>query len=594
MCRRRGSSSLFFVRTDPEATTVTSDRWVAGLAVLSILVLAATARCITLHDARRDDGWHLSDGDSYYHLRRIEQTIERRGRVLMFDPWLAFPEGQRIQWHGGYDLVLAGLVAAACGGKPDRVCLTTVAAVSTPCLGVLATLLVLWLGWALGGRWVGLGAGFLFAAYPFSAGAAALGHVDHHVLEPLLLAAWFLLLIKKRPTGAGVVAGLSFAFFPSALLPVASTVLALSTRRLLLGRRGDSDWRFVVAATLVLIPVVLTGPFPDTIEPAGVSLFHLLVMAAASTAVVSSEVVVRVRRTLLAGLVPYLLCGLALLFLIREHLATLLRFGAVGGLWTGVVQQVPLGTTAASTVFVGLLLVAACVATIAAGWRCHGGARVLVGLTAVPLVMAGALQIRFLPMCGALLCPVFAKVVLDCARSLQRRTRDRRPRTRRLALAVVGGLMVLTLVPLREYLFMRPGDEYGMEDGIRLLRRLGARGPGAEAVLADWVWGHHILWFARRPAVASPFILSGRDSANVAVRRALLGGSVDDLLGLMTRRRARFLLVAPRFNPRDAARSIGIELVHQAVFGDLVSGVGARGLRLVDRAGNTMLYQRVP
>jgi asparagine N-glycosylation enzyme membrane subunit Stt3 len=576
--------------------TTRSQKAVAAIAVLSILLLAAMVRCITYRQAYQEDGWHLADGDSYYHLRRVEQTIQRGGRVPMFDPHLAFPEGQRIQWHGGYDLLVAGLVVASCGTTPDRGCLTTVAAVSTPCLGVVATLLSLWLGWKLGGRWVGVGAGLLFTAYPFSAGAAALGHVDHHVLEPLLVAVWFLLLIKKRPTSSGVVAGLSFAFFPSALLPVVSTVMALSIRRLLLGERRDSDWRFVVTATLILVPVVLTGPFPDVVEPGGVSLFHLLTMATATMAVVVSEVTVRIttRRRVLMGLLPYPLFGLGLLAAVWSPLATLLHFGAARGLWTGVVQQVPLGATVAATFVIGMLLGGACIAVIVYGWREDRGEYVLLGLTALPLVSAGTLQIRFLPMASALLTPVLALTVAAYGRWLVGVTRDLRRRTRLLAMAVVGALALLMLAPLREYFFIKQegGDHHGMRDGITLLRRLGARGPGAEAVLADWVWGHHILWFARRPTVASPFILSGRDSVNVAVRRALLSESVDDLLGLMTQRRARFLLIAPRFDPQQAARSIRLKLVHQPISKVLVAE-DASGLRLVDKADNTKLYQIV-
>jgi hypothetical protein len=574
---------------------VTPSRAVAALAVLSILLLAATVRCISYHDALRDAGWHLRDGDSYYHLRRVEQTIQRGGRVPMFDPHLAFPEGQRIQWHGGYDLLVAGLVAASCGTTPDRSCLTTVAAVSTPCLGVLATLLVLWLGWALGGRWIGLGAGFLFATYPFSAGAAALGRVDHHVLEPLLVAVWFLLLLRKRPTSAGVVAGLSFAFFPSALLPVASTVMALSVRRLLVGQHRDKDWRFVVAATVVLIPVVLTGPFPDTVEPAGVSLFHLLSMAAASLAVVSSEVVVRFRRNLLAASVPYLLCGLMLLLLTRGHLSTLLRFGASTGLWSNLVHHAPIGGHIATTLLFGLLLAGAGVAVSISGVRNRRREIALVGMASLPLALAGTLQIRFLPVASALLAPVLASAVLACGRWLLHLTRGQRRRTQHLALAVVGALVVLTLVPLREYFVMTPGDDHGMGDGIKLLRRLGAHRTehGAEAVLADWVWGHHILWFARRPTIASPFILSGRDSANVAVRRALLGEAANDLVRLMERRRARYVLVSPRLDLQRAPGSVGLK-PRRSVFSALLAEDPPPRLRLVDRVGGTQLYKLTP
>ena len=66
---------------------------------LLLLGLAALPRLSSFSQVSDGQGWLLSDGDSYYHLRRIEQTMARRGRVPMFDPDLSYPEGQRLQWQ---------------------------------------------------------------------------------------------------------------------------------------------------------------------------------------------------------------------------------------------------------------------------------------------------------------------------------------------------------------------------------------------------------------------------------------------------------------------------------------------------------------
>ena len=58
-------------------------------ALLAILALGLWVR---VGDPRRvRDGEHIqfADGDSYYHLRRIEQTLAAGFSVPMFDPWLS-------------------------------------------------------------------------------------------------------------------------------------------------------------------------------------------------------------------------------------------------------------------------------------------------------------------------------------------------------------------------------------------------------------------------------------------------------------------------------------------------------------------------
>jgi hypothetical protein len=112
-------------------------------------------------------------------------------------------------------------------------------------------------------------------------------------------------------------------------------------------------------------------------------------------------------------------------------------------------------------------------------------------------------------------------------------------------------------------------------------------------VLCDWNWGHHVLWLARMPTVASPFILSGQDEANVLARRALLTNDPQRLYRIMAERRARFLLVTGLFNPRIAARSIKQPVPTTTAAEQLRAGriTGWERLRLLDLRGNARLYE---
>ncbi|MCC6747364.1 MAG: hypothetical protein IT371_06875, partial [Deltaproteobacteria bacterium] len=272
-------------------------RLARALTLLGVLALGGALRFAPLPASRDAGHWVFTDGDSYYHLRRVEQTIQARGRVPMFDPELSYPEGQKLQWHGGYDLLVAGAVVVACGTTPTRPCLESVAILSTPLLGLAALLCLFALGRAIGGPRLGLLGAALFAVYPFAAGSAALGHVDHHVLEPLFVATWLALLVRGRPLAAGLVAGLSLACFPTAPWPAAVTLAALLGLRVVEGAASRvRPLPFALALLAVAWPVVHTGAFAETYEPSAVSRLHLVAFACAAAAALWVELVLRAVR----------------------------------------------------------------------------------------------------------------------------------------------------------------------------------------------------------------------------------------------------------------------------------------------------------
>lgn len=574
--------------------------------LLAVLALAALVRVSSWPHVHTAHGWRFDDGDSYYHLLRIEQTVRARGRVPMFDPRLSFPDGERIQWHVGYDLPMAALVAVRCGGAPARACLEETAAWSTPALGVATTLLVYALAQLLVGPWCALLATFLFAAYPFAAGGALLGHVDHHVLEPTCVAAWFLLLARRWHIAAGVAAGLSLAVFPTALLPIAATLGALGFDRLWRlrrdGRRDTALARFALAAAVTAVPVALTGAFPDRFEAASTSPFQVTLLGGAALACLLIEwLAARPEQTPRArvGRALAIALGLfaALAWTLRAALAPLVVFSRAAGSWTGVVQQQPLAHGVLASAILVVIALVACALTVARGSAANTPALRALGLAGFPLSLAGFAQMRFLMAASPLIAIALAVAWSDTHDWLRRRTRDEAPRVRLVSGLVSASFALLLLAPLREYASGAPAPRR-FEDGIRVLERLDTRDHAAArtSILSDWKWGHHILYFTRFAAVANPFMLSGADRANAEARNALLAETPERLDAVMRARRSRYLLVEAPFDAVSLAQSLGRRVPRDpAAMALLASEItGWSSLRLADAEGGVRLYERVP
>jgi hypothetical protein len=304
-------------------------------------------------------------------------------------------------------------------------------------------------------------AGALFAVYPFSAGSAAVGHVDHHVMEPLMVALWFLALSKRRVVLSGLLAGISFSMFPTALFPVCATVGALMIERMVqFHRNGPPNFVGVTFAWVcfaVLVPVVWSGGFADSWEPAATSLFHLAAMGVATVTLTCAEVVgrfVRKRRATLAGSAAFSVVVLSVA-VGWNQVSALTIFGKVQGLWSGVVQQVPLGTGVLAQTLLVIFLFAVCTGSFILARKREAPGMRMVALAALPLGLAGLYQIRFLMMASALVVVVIAHVFLAIVQGLKKRLANKPRRTQWLSHAVMFGLAILTLLPVREY-FLPP------------------------------------------------------------------------------------------------------------------------------------------
>ena len=579
----------------------TLGRWL----LLASLLLGGGIRVSSYARVHADQRWYFEDGDSYYHLRRIGQTIARGGRVPMFDPWLSYPEGDRVPWHAGYDLLVAAPVAVLCGAQPARPCLESVSAWSTPLLGLIAIAVVFWLGRTVGGELCAGLSALLFALYPWSAGSALLGHVDHHVLEPVLPALWFIALSKGRPLLAGALFAAALAVFPSALWPIAITSGALLFDRLVrLRSSAQTDLtlvRVLGCASVLAVPVVWTSAYPTSFEPV-TSALHLVSLVAGLLVAGCVELVVRWapqrRFSAVIGLLG--VSAAAAIVLGWKQLQPLLLFGEAGGLWTGVVQQASLvSDPVAFALLVGIALAAGMYGYRRGLQRGELGLR-LVALSSPVLFLAGVAQIRFLMVASSLALVTLAFACVDGGAALLGRLEREPPRTQRLGRLTMTALGSLLFVPMSEYLpHAGTARANPMHAVIRLLDRVGAQrlDPRRGAVLSTWPFGHHILYFLGVPTVASPFIVSGHDAGNVEGARALLEERPDRLYELMQRRHARYLLVTSFDDPESVAPTVGLRTIPEHSAGRVLMRPTLRGfseLALVDAEPGARLFEHVP
>jgi asparagine N-glycosylation enzyme membrane subunit Stt3 len=603
----------------PDAAAPRGLRTRVGLVLCLILLLGAYVRGLPRDVSYAAGSAVLTDGDSYYHLRRVEQTLARGGALPMFDPELAHPHGMALQWHGGYDLPLAGVIALLCGTAPARSCLEQTAARSTPVIGTAGILLVYALGAATAGPAVGLLAALSFAIHPWSAGSAQLGSVDHHVLEPLLPALWLLLLARRRVWLAALACAWALAAVPSALAPILATAVAALGAQLVLRTAPvraratlglDTDAAAVAAAPLDVapmltltaafaIPLVLTSPFAARFDVNGLSLLHLCVLALAAALSYGIERALRISliATLRAlGVALAIVAGVCFVLW-----PTLSRFSGSAGLWGEVAQLRSLALGFTGYAICTLVSLGLCAYAVLRARALDAPLLALLALLQPLTFLPGVFQMRYLMPASAPFAVMLAFALADGSAALRTRMRHERPRAQALAALVSLSVLVLALLPALQTVRAKPAPEWP-----NALIRVLARGRAAVAVhgrgalLADWRFGHHGLYFAGLPVVASPFMwvgreLRGRPDPNVAARRALLSVTPEDLLASIDALDCRYLLLSEPFDVAQSARTLGLTPPAKVAARELLDGTRPTpaGLQLLAHEPTARLYVRV-
>ncbi|MCP3983486.1 MAG: hypothetical protein GY723_03810 [bacterium] len=372
--------------------------WVIA-ALLLAFALSLGIRSLQFDLAFSDDGAvRLAPHDASYHARRALYSFVNFPSVLIFDPYIAYPDGAPVPIPPLYDWLLAG-VARIFG--QDTLTFERVAAWASPLLSALTVLPIFAVGRRLGGSGVGLGAAFLFALLPASSNRSGIGNPDHHAAVALLAACWLASLIAEAVSDrdrrrrwlhavlhAAVVAAMLLVWSGSLLYLVlgegarlfASTVIGRHPDRLI-----DQGAAALLVAGLVGSWVVLTGnPLGGPFSTTELSWMHTVVLVALALLAASMAALEVFRpqpiawRRLLRVAVVGLLIVLPLLSFdeLREPLASGTGFLAKQDVWAALnIEQQPLfssspGRLPATTLFGGYaFLIPLAPLLVALRWR---------------------------------------------------------------------------------------------------------------------------------------------------------------------------------------------------------------------------------
>lgn len=539
------------------------------------------------------------DGDSAYHLRRILATLEHFPDVPARDPYLNWPRGAYCPWAPGFDFLAACWVflsgAASDSGRAAR------AACLFP---VLIGVAVVWATFLVtrrlaaerqAGSGIAGAAGILVALIPQSIDASGIGCGDLHGAEALAMAllGWWGLsalnaseeeraslgsrAVRFEAAGA-LLAAAAFFVFAGAILYVGIAVMLVvgaaaargtpPTRRasVLLGSGAPA-----LAAAALLVALLYTpsirehGRAYSFQVPSYLQAILLLGTAAACASAAAARLLIRANR-ITPGVIA---CRIALVLLGSALAAGLLVAAAPGaaqaalaGLtgWLGRRDPWIAGIREFQPIFLEHSpLSRAAVARLDELFGALGPAAFLVlpiGLYAILrgnrrdgvlfLVWTAAVtaltiwQSRFARLFVVNLAVVAAFSFHALLGALARRR------------ALPGGVVVAAAAVfaiadprLRAHLAVAPPRTPTALESAALFLRDHAPPvePGARSgVLADWDFGHSVLWLARRPVVASGFGPYGDAEDGFADAENAPLGSEEALLEIMDRRDLGYLI----------------------------------------------------
>jgi hypothetical protein len=485
------------------------------------------------------------DGDSHYHLRRIEGAL--RGAIPTFDPLMNWPAGGVAPWADGFDLLGAAFAAIAGGGTSRAG--THVAIFLWPVvLGVLAVWATIDVASRLvprQDRWTPLAAGLVVAVIPEFVTTSSFGFVDHHIAEALsmlLLATWcmrrFPVEGEEAPgvawelTGAAAVA-LALWVFSGGVLYVALVAVPLGLAALpqerpppLVGSGAPALFAGALLGAVATIPALrvhgrlLSFVVPSLFQPGVVALAGVSLAAV----VLATRRLVGRTRAQRAGLSLAVAAGVVgiALVLVVPGLIGEIQSAVVGWLFRRdpwiehIAEFQPLLSSRTGDGWgmdkleeflgpVGVLGVIAFPVGMVTAWGFSRQRAMTFAFLATFLATLALLQLRF----TRLAAPMLAVLIALALRGLGLQV-SRLPRVGRVAslLPLLGAIVIVLGSPtLRGQLVMKEPPEMLSVHRAALelkLDREPIHGRG-DGVLAPWDVGHAVMCLSGRPGAANGF-----------------------------------------------------------------------------------------
>ncbi|NNF04267.1 MAG: hypothetical protein HKN17_07355 [Rhodothermales bacterium] len=162
---------------------------VATAAFIAIAVFFVLARSWSIHDTvfPESGNVHLYGVDSYFHLRHAAYSAENFPDQLRLDPGARFPNRNRQQVTGLFNLMIAATARIGARARPELRQVATATAWAPLMLSTLTLWLVFRLALNLAGPTAAVASAMFFTVYPgTSITRGMLGFGDQHVAEFLL------------------------------------------------------------------------------------------------------------------------------------------------------------------------------------------------------------------------------------------------------------------------------------------------------------------------------------------------------------------------------------------------------------------------
>lgn len=503
-------------------------RW-SSLSIWLISGVFAVLSCsLTLHAAHPGDEYVPVGNDSFYHARRILDTVQNPSGFYEFDSRMHAPEGSLLSWPWGYDRAMATLVriGLAAGISSDPMAILAwipVGAVfiSIGLLVLIATRLQL-------PAWPTAIAALCMALAPTTQLLHGPGEVDHHFAEMIF---WLAMLAAglgwlqepsswRRASLLGALVGVAPAIH-NGLFILQLPILAATFALWLQNRRIPSRAGLAFAAMLMIATVaVLIPSLPfrsGRFEFYTLSWFHLYVAGCSAAAMILMG---RLSFTRTGVLVLLLALGVLSMPLVSEMSVAGTFLGGMHRYLENIDEMrspasaaMKLGYMSMARVYSFLIYVAPLtfVLCVVQCWRDRASPRVLFWITAsVGLALLSTQQRMHYFGDFALYLP-WLVLATDVA--------NKHPQRQKQIFLGASLAALLLYAPVLRYQLLAPmppaNDVYfsGMRPLYATLREACARQPGT--VLADNNAGHPIRFYTDCSVIANNFLLTPQHLAKV-------------------------------------------------------------------------------
>ncbi len=167
------------------------------LAVAALCGLSLYLRCGNLNIAFPPDGINFLETDAWYHVRSIDHLVRNFPHRMSVDPYSTLRYQEELATGPMFDYLVATVAWIAGLGHPSEHLVHLIAAWMPAIFGMLIVPVVFLLAQEAFGVTAGLFAAATIATMPgHFLGVGLVGYTDHHVLESLLAALFFWLLLR--------------------------------------------------------------------------------------------------------------------------------------------------------------------------------------------------------------------------------------------------------------------------------------------------------------------------------------------------------------------------------------------------------------